>query len=269
MEETISLREIFSVLRKRLALIFTMMFVGLGIAGVVTFFLITPQYSSRAQLIVTLPNNESSAATTNDVNTNLLMINTYKEMITGDLVLEEVQDALKSDYNYSLTTEEIKNSLEVTQNESSLMFSIQSTMGDATQAKNIANVTANVFRDTAKDVLNDTVDKVSIVSAAAIEPTPVSPNNKLNLAIGLVLGLMLGIGLAFLMELLDTTIKDEKFITENIGYTILGSIPNMTEQQSNASYNQRAGAGNMNARITPDSQESTPTPDSRRARSRI
>ncbi len=44
--------------------------------------------------------------------------------------------------------------------------------------------------------------------------TPVSPNNKLNLVIGLVLGMMVGVGLAFLFELLDRTVKDEKYRSE-------------------------------------------------------
>ena len=53
------------------------------------------------------------------------------------------------------------------------------------------------------------VDKISIISGAVANTTPVSPNNKLNLVIGLVLGMMVGVGLAFLFELLDRTVKDE------------------------------------------------------------
>lgn len=271
MEETISLREIFLVLKKRLTLIIAMMFAGLGAAGVVTFFVITPQYSSRAQLIVTLPNNsETGTATANDVNTNLLMINTYKEMITGDLALEEVQSQLTSEYDYKLTIQEIKNSLSVTQNDNSLMFSIVATMDDATVAKNVANTTAHVFRDTAKDVLNDTVDKISIISNAAAEMTPVSPNNKLNLAIGVVLGLMLGVGLAFLLELLDKTVKDDKFITETLGYTILGTVPRMSTDEQNATISKTHFTANI---ITPNSNQKTPKgmdgDEQRRTRTRV
>lgn len=90
MEETISLKEIFEVLRKHLASIIIAMFAGLALAGIATFFVITPKYSSQAQLIVTLPQSET--ANVNDVNTNLQMINTYKDMIVSDLVLNEVKD---------------------------------------------------------------------------------------------------------------------------------------------------------------------------------
>ena len=68
MEETISLKEIFGILKKHISSILISMFVGLGLAGFVTFFVMTPQYSSRAQLIVAQTQNENSANNLNDVN---------------------------------------------------------------------------------------------------------------------------------------------------------------------------------------------------------
>ena len=67
------------------------------------------------------------------------------------------------------------------------------------------------------------VDKISIISNAEASSSPVSPNNKFNLAIGLVIGVIIGIGIAFLLELLDRTVKDDKFVTETLGFTILGT----------------------------------------------
>lgn len=233
MEETISLKEIFEVLRKHLATIFVSMFLGLGLAGAVTFFVITPQYSSRAQLIVTLPQGESTAGNLNDINYNLQMLNTYKDIIKeGDSLALEVQKRLADDYDIQLTPGEIKSNLEVTQSQNSQMFSISATSDRAINAEHIANTAAEVFQETVADVL--TVDKTTIVSKATASSTPVSPNNKLNLAIGLVLGLMVGIGLAFLMQLLDRTVKDNKFVTDNLGFTILGTVPQMTQKEINA-----------------------------------
>ncbi|MCD5001685.1 tyrosine protein kinase [Enterococcus saccharolyticus] len=233
MEETISLKEIFEVLRKHLATIFVSMFLGLGLAGAVTFFVITPQYSSRAQLIVTLPQSESTAGNLNDINYNLQMLNTYKDIIKeGDALALEVQKRLAEDYDIQLKPNEIKSILEVTQSQNSQMFSISATSNRAINAEHIANTAAEVFQETVADVL--TVDKTTIVSKATASSTPVSPNNKLNLAIGLVLGLMVGIGLAFLMQLFDRTVKDNKFVTDTLGFTILGTVPQMTQKEINA-----------------------------------
>ncbi|MCU7357817.1 Wzz/FepE/Etk N-terminal domain-containing protein [Enterococcus dispar] len=231
MEETISLKQIFDILRKHLASIFICSFVGLALAGIATFFIITPKYSSQAQLIVTLPQGDATT-NPNDVNTNLQMINTYKELVTGDLVIDQVKDRLESEYNLDMTATQIKSALEVTQQQNSLMFSIKATDSSAINAEHIANTTSQIFQETAKDVLE--VNKISIISKATASMAPVSPNNKLNLAIGLVLGLMIGIGLAFLLELLDRTVKDDKFVSEDLGFTILGTVPQMSQKELDA-----------------------------------
>lgn len=234
MEETISLKEIFEVLKKHIALIIVSMFVGVGLAGAITFFVITPQYSSRAQLIVTLPQNENTNSNLNDVNYNLQMLNTYKDIIKeGDALALQVQERLAKDYDIQLTPGQIKENLEVTQSQNSQMFSISAKSDKAIDAEHIANTAAEVFQDTVKDVLTN-VDKITIVSKATASSTPVSPNNKLNLAIGLVLGVMVGVGLAFLMQLLDRTVKDSRFVTDNLEFTILGTVPQMTQKEINA-----------------------------------
>ncbi len=234
MEETISLKEIFEILKKHIALIIFSMFVGIGLAGAITFFVITPQYSSRAQLIVTLPQNENTNSNLNDVNYNLQMLNTYKDIIKeGDALALQVQERLAKDYDIQLTPGQIKENLEVTQSQNSQMFSISAKSDKAIDAEHIANTAAEVFQDTVKDVLTN-VDKITIVSKATASSTPVSPNNKLNLAIGLLLGLIVGVGLAFLMQLLDRTVKDSRFVTDNLEFTILGTVPQMTQKEINA-----------------------------------
>lgn len=227
MEEIISLKEIFKILKKHVTSIIISMFAGLALAGLITFFIITPKYSSQAQLIVTLPQTENANA--NDVNTNLQMINTYKDLITSDLVMNQVKDTLDSEYDLKLSVETIKSSIEVTQSQNSQMFSIKANSTKAIDAEHIANTTSQVFQENAKDTM--AIDKISIISKATASMTPVSHNNKLNLAIGLILGLMVGIGLAFLLELLDRTVKDDKFVTENLGFTILGTVPQMSAKE--------------------------------------
>ncbi|EOL45318.1 lipopolysaccharide biosynthesis protein [Enterococcus phoeniculicola] len=259
MEETISLKDIFEVLRKHIASIFISMFAGLAIAGVVTFFVITPKYSSQAQLIVTLPQTET--ANVNDVNTNLQMINTYKDMIVGDLVMNEVEERLAKDDNVEMTAKEIKGSISIIQSPNSQMFSIQATSTNAVTSQQIANTTAIVFQENAKDVLS--VDKISIISTAVASPSPVSPNNKLNLAIGLVLGLMVGIGFAFLLQLMDRTVKDVKFVTDTLGFTILGTVPQMSQKEIQATIQKKSAVSVVKK------TESDPSTESRRSRSRV
>lgn len=258
MEETISLKEIFDILKKHVAAILISMFAGLALASVSTFFIITPKYNSQAQLIVKLPRTDATNA--GDVNTNLLMINTYKDMITGDLVMSTVKDRLESEYDLDKTVSELKGAIQVQQSQNSQMFSIVATDTKPVDAEHIANTTAKVFQENAKDVLD--VDKISIISNAQASMTPVSPNNKLNLAIGLVLGMMVGVGLAFLLELLDRTVKDSRFVAENLGFTILGSVPQMTDKELKKTTKSIAAVQNQDNSTTKQDK-------ARRSRSRV
>ncbi|HFQ3547671.1 TPA: YveK family protein [Enterococcus faecium] len=256
MEETISLKEIFETLRKHLVIIIISMFAGLAISGIVTFFILTPKYSSQAQLIVTMPQSDTA-----NVNTNLQMINTYKDMIVSDLVLNEVKDRLETEDNVKMTAEQIKDAISVNQAENSQMFSIQAISTNAVAAQQIANTTSQVFQENAKDVMN--VDKISIISGAVANTTPVSPNNKLNLMTGLMLGMMVGVGLAFLLELLDRTVKDEKYVTDTLGFPILGTVPEMSAKELNAGIRKK---GTAPARPKATNDKTAP---SRRSRSRV
>jgi len=231
MEETISLKEIFDILRKHLTTILISTFAGLALAGIVTFFVMTPQYDSRAQLIVALPQEESADESLNTVNYNLQMLNTYKDIIEeGDALASTVQERLSSEYNLDMTIAEIKDSMEVEQSEESQMFSIVGTGETASDAEHIANTAAEVFQETVQDVLTN-VDQTTIVSRATASPRPVSPNRALNLAIGVILGLLVGIALSFLMEVLDRTIKDSRYISDELELTVLGNVPKMSQKE--------------------------------------
>ena len=50
------------------------------------------------------------------------------------------------------------------------------------------------------------------------------------MAIAAVIGLMLGVGIAFLLEYLDTTIKTEQDVEEILGLPILGLVSTITDK---------------------------------------
>src|SRR5699024_3581779 len=95
---------------------------------------------------------------------------------------------------------------------------------DAQQATSIANTTVKVFQDRIPDLMN--VDNVNILSAAEteVDQSAVEPRPKLNIAIAIVLGAMVGVGVAFLLEYFDTTIRTEKDVEQKLDIPIIGVI---------------------------------------------
>lgn len=248
MEEEISLVELFAIIKKRLALIINLTLLGLLITAIYTFFIATPEYSATTQLLVNR-SQQTEAIQQSDINTNLQLINTYKDIIKGPVILDDVREEL----NLNLSHNQVANKISISTASESQVFSVSVTDTDPYAAAELANTTASVFQDNLNDIMN--VDNITVISPAIPNTSPVSPNNTLNLAIGLVLGAMIGVGLAFLLEFLDKTIKDERFITDELGWANLGMVSKMSQDDLKADDQMPA---TLNA-----------TDESRRARSRV
>ena len=234
MEEVVSLQEIALVLKKRMLLIFSMMILGVVALAGVTFFLITPKYETDTQLVV--QSNQETLTNANlqsDLTGNVMMVNTYKDLIKSDVVLDQVSLQLTKENGIQYTSNELNKMISVTQSQNSQMFSIRVISINAKEAMEIANKTAMIFKEKAVEILK--VDKVSIISPAKLKTTPVSPNKKLNLLIGAVIGLILGVMIVFLLEFLDKTVKDTKFIENELELPILGEISVLSNKELQSS----------------------------------
>lgn len=228
MEEEISLVELFEVLRKRLSMIISLSLIGLILAATFTFFIATPSYSATTQLLVNQTTKNTEGIQLSDVTTNVQMINTYRDIIKGPVILEEVVQTLKLD----TTASELSNQIAVVTQDNSQVFSLSVTGENPYTASDIANTTASIFKEEVGNIMN--VENVTIISESVPNTNPVSPNNLLNMVIGLLLGTMLGVGSAFLLEFMDKSVKDERFITETLGWSTLGNVSEMTEDELHA-----------------------------------
>lgn len=229
MEQTINIEQIFGILRKYRRLILSSTVVCTVLAVVITFFLITPQYSASTELLVNRKQSGDANVQWNQVQTDVQMINTYKDLITKPVIMDSVAKKINKGSNQKLDDTTIAGMIGVSNNQNSQVFSITAKADNAYTAADIANTTAQTFQKKAPKIMSGT-DNVSIISEAKPDLTPVSPKKKLNVLISLVLGVLLGVGVAFLRELTDKTVKEESFLTDDLGLTSLGVVNNIAEK---------------------------------------
>ncbi len=73
-------------------------------------------------------------------------------------------------------------------------------------------------------------NNVHLVDPARAPSSPVRPRKSWNIAIGLVVGLLLGTALAFLQDVMDTSIKSTDDVERSIAEPVLGVIPSVRSQ---------------------------------------
>ncbi|SDM56176.1 YveK family protein [Sediminibacillus halophilus] len=226
MEETISLKEIFEVIKKRLKLIIVLIVGAAVLSTIISYFIITPTYEASSQFIVNQnTNNKEESVEINEIRSNVELINTYNVVIKSPAILEQVADEL----HLNLTASQLGEKIQVSSEQNSQVVNVTASDIDPETAASIANKTVNVFQDQIPDLMN--VDNVKILSEADItaNPSPVSPKPMLNIAIAIVLGGMVGVGLAFLLEYMDNTVKTESDVEKKLEMPVLGAISHISE----------------------------------------
>ncbi|MFD3446626.1 YveK family protein [Microbacteriaceae bacterium 4G12] len=223
MEETISLKEVAIVLRKRLSMILSITFLAALISAIVSFYFMTPIYSTSTQILVNQKKAENTAVQFNEVQTSVQLVNTYSVIIKSPAILEKV----KENMNLDMSVQQLNSKINVASEKNSQVFSLTVQDSDPGRARDIANTTAKVFKDEIAKIMS--VDNVTIISQADIAKSPVKPRPALNIAIAIVVGLMVSVGISFLIEYLDNTLKKEEDIEAYLGLPVLGAISHMEE----------------------------------------
>lgn len=227
---TIELGHLMAILRKH----FKMLIVWTLLAGVLGFvvaqFVVVPKYTATTEILVNQKHsNDNNGQAYNIQQADIQMINTYKDLITNQVVLNKVSHELNSsktarEYgrSYNMPVSKLKSAIKISNQQNSQVFSVAVKTDDPNLSAATANTIARVFKKQIKKIMS--VNNVTIVSRAAAPDSPSFPNVKLFTLAGAVLGLVFSAIYLVIKELMDTTIKDDDFMTKELGLTNLGHI---------------------------------------------
>ncbi|UXS36963.1 Wzz/FepE/Etk N-terminal domain-containing protein [Staphylococcus delphini] len=222
MEETIDLSKLFSILKKNMKYLIIIPIVFLVLSMVVTFLFITPKYSSSTQVLVNQKETDSQMMS-QQVQSDLQLVNTYSEIIKSPRILDKVSKNLKGRYS----SNEILGMLTVSNQAESQILNIAVENESREAAGKVANEIANVFSKDVSKIMN--VDNVSILSKADHNGDKVSPQPLINAVTGVFLGLIIALIIIFLKEILDKRIKTEEDVEELLDLPVLGTIQDFSK----------------------------------------
>ncbi|MEH6955587.1 YveK family protein, partial [Neobacillus drentensis] len=200
-----------------------------------SYFFLTPIYQASTQILVNQAKTDQ-AFDYYQVETNLQLINTYNVIIKSPVILDKVADELDLD----MTGTELSGMITVGSEKESQVVNLSVQNTDAKVAAQIANKTAEVFKKEIVNIMK--IDNISVLSKADVteNPSPTKPQPLLNVAIAVVVGLMAGVGIAFLLEYFNNTIKNEQDIEKILGLPILGVIATIDDEKMEEAIARRA-----------------------------
>lgn len=223
--EEISLRDLYLILRKWIALIIILPIIAVAIAGGLSYYVLEPEYETFTTLMVGRPKDyiSDNKIEYNELLLNQKLVSTYGEIVKSRLVTDEVINNLDLKISY----ESFRNKVNVSLVKDTEIIKIQVTDNSPELASKIANETALVFMEGVKTIMK--IENVQVIDLAQVPSRPIKPRKTLNMAIAGVLGLMLSVFIAFLVEFLDNSIRTPEDVEKYLGIPVLGAIPMIKE----------------------------------------
>jgi capsular polysaccharide biosynthesis protein len=225
MEEEIELRQYWEVLRKRWVIVMVLPLIAALTSGIISFFVIKPVYQASTTLIVGKKASESGQAAVQMLDNSVLQANLQLAKTYATIAQSRtVEQNVIKDLDLSLTVEGLNSMISINPVKTTEILEIQVTNTNPELAASIANSMAQEFSKAVIEIKK--VDSVSIVDTAVTPDKPVKPNKTLNVLIAFVVGLMASVGLVFLLEYIDNTVKTSSDVEKLLGIPVLGVIPN-------------------------------------------
>lgn len=222
MEQELDLHEIWQAIIKRWVMILLIPLLAAAASALISIYVITPQYKAETTLLVSTP--PDTPITIHDVQLSRQLVDTYREIARSNAVLNEVAANLQLPYSIST----LRDKVEVGSVRNTEVIKISAADPDPALAQDIANELAAVFM---KEVVERyKVENVSFLDWASLPLSPVTPRVLLNIIVTFIIGLMVALGLVFLLEYLDNTIKEIDDVQKHLNLPVLGIIPEIEDK---------------------------------------
>lgn len=214
----IGIKDIFKILFKRWWIIFIFAIICGAASYIWTNYYTVPLYSASTTLYVG-KNTDQFGIQYSDLSLGSNLIYDYREIVKSKLVAYEVIDEL----GLRMSAGALAGRISVNQKDMTRVIQITVTDPDPQMAMDIANTVAEVFKRKVVEIMQ--LENVQVIDKAELPRFPVSPNKRMNYLVGILAGLVLGVGLVFLIEFLDDTVKTPEDVQKYTGLSVIGTIP--------------------------------------------
>jgi capsular polysaccharide biosynthesis protein len=216
-QHEIDLMSLIRILIKKWYVILIATIVFFGIATAYAYAMLENEYTARTSMMILVSNEEQ----TNEQNFNFSskLKQTYTELAKSDLVTYQVIDNL----NLTYTPEALRNMMSISAVQDTIIIKLTIVTHNPKEAMDIANETVSVMKSVSTQF--EGFDNIEILDYAKLPQNPSGPNRLLYVAIGIILGGIVGVGIVFIYEMMDKTVKSTFDVEKKLGLRLLAVIP--------------------------------------------
>lgn len=193
----------------------TLIFFGLSV--VYAYVMLDDQYTAQTSMIILVDNDIQSDE--QNFNFSQKLTKTYTELAKSDLVI----DAVINDLSLDISNDKLKQMMTITGVSDTPVIKLSVESHNADLSMRIANKTVDMMQVVSLQF--EGFDNIEVLDVASLPVIPSGPNRMLYLIIGIVIGGIVGVGIIFIVEFLDKTIKTPDDIEKRLGLRTLALIP--------------------------------------------
>ncbi|MCS5716770.1 polysaccharide biosynthesis tyrosine autokinase [Herbiconiux sp. CPCC 205763] len=217
-------RDYVRALRKGWVFIVVLTLLGIAIAALLSI-LKTPEYEATAKVFVSVQSTGSISDLTQGGSFLQNQVKSYADIVNTPIVLQPVIDSLGLDS----TVDQLSKSITASSPSDTVILEITAVDGDPDSSARIANAVASSFESAVSDLVPTNAEgltpvKITVLQDASVPAGPASPNVPLYITAGALIGLVLGMGLAVVLYVLDTRIRNEHDVEAITDAPIVGGI---------------------------------------------
>ncbi|MFR0539478.1 YveK family protein [Limosilactobacillus reuteri subsp. suis] len=280
---TIDLHRLMVLCRKHIKMLIIWTLLAGVLGYVVAQFVVVPKYTATTEILVNQKHESNdNGQAYNNQQADIQMINTYKDIITNQVILSKASKQLKNPVHvikpaqkavyrtnadgtrrlikeaqpavverggksYNLSTADLKKAISVQTQQNSQVFSLQVKTDDPQESAVVANTVSNVFKQQIKKIMS--VNNVTIVSRASTPDEPSFPNKKLFALAGAILGLILSFLYILIGDLMDTSVHGDDYLANEVGLINLGHVNHIEMSRDFKINDDNRRHGNGNRRV--------------------
>jgi capsular polysaccharide biosynthesis protein len=225
-------KEYLAIIKKRLWLIIACVVISTATTTVFSNMNYVPMYQASTKLIVNKTVEQDllgrEQMDLGAIGINMTLINTYTEIIKTPAIMNKVVEWYP---DLNMKAEQLIDRVHVSSLNGTQVMTLSTVDFSYERAARTVNAVTEVFQSEIPKIMK--VDNVAVLHMAPMEDQPMPINQRTNqtLIISFAVSLMIAVGIAFLLEFMDDTLRKESDIRQIFDAPVLAIVPLMSKAQ--------------------------------------